>query len=308
MNKTLNRTLKTMLLAGAAAAAGAAYMVFEAQWLTLSRRRLPLPGLPTSLDGLKLLHVSDLHAGAPGPNSRAIAKFASAAGTLDPDLILFTGDMTDKMRDISPYLELLGQTRARYGKFAVLGNHDHGVRKTLLQDMARRVLGPDRVPPTAFRDDDVPGTVARNRELLAQAGIRLLENECALVPVGADDVQICGIDDFQYGYADMPGTAAQVNPQAALRILLSHSPDAVSQISNGDYNLVLSGHTHGGQICLPHPTRGKILLSTSGSEFGGGLYRLDRLTMHVSRGVGTTLLPFRLLSRPEITLLELSSV
>ncbi|MEK7818053.1 MAG: hypothetical protein AAB281_07360, partial [Actinomycetota bacterium] len=79
------------------------------------------------------------------------------------------------------------------------------------------------------------------------------------------------------------------------------------KLSNGDYHLLLAGHTHGGQICLPHPTRGKILLSTSGSSYGAGLYRPGNTVMHVSPGVGTTLLPFRLLRRPEITLLELTS-
>ena len=90
-------------------------------------------------------------------------------------------------------------------------------------------------------------------------------------------------------------------------MLLSHSPDAVNWIPGNVYDLVLAGHTHGGQICIPHPTRGKILLSTSGSDFGAGLYQINGYPMHVSPGVGTTLLPFRLLSRPEITLLELVS-
>ncbi|MHB1003099.1 MAG: hypothetical protein ACYC1B_04615, partial [Thermoleophilia bacterium] len=75
-------------------------------------------------------------------------------------------------------------------------------------------------------------------------------------------------------------------------------------MADGDYRLVLAGHTHGGQICLPRPG-GKILLSSSGSDYDDGVYRAGGATMHVSRGVGTTLLPFRLLSRPEITLLVL---
>lgn len=307
MNRFLNRALQAALLPAAVGGAAAGYMLFEAQWLQMRYRRLQLEGLPPSLDGLRLLHVSDLHAGAPGPNNRTIAKFVRAARRQEPDIVLFTGDMTDKKRDLSPYLGLLAGVEARYGKFAVLGNHDHGVRKTLLRDLARHLLGPERVPRTAFQDDDVPGTVAWNRSLLGQVGIRLLDNECADIRVGFDDIQICGIDDFQYGYADIEKAASQLDQRAPLRILLSHSPNAVTQISNGDYQLVLSGHTHGGQICIPHPTRGKVLLSTSGSEYGDGFYRLGNFVLHVSRGVGTTLLPLRLLSRPEITLLELSA-
>lgn len=289
------------------AAAGFSYMLFEAQWLRLRRRRLELPGLPPELEGLKLLHISDLHAGAPGPAGRAIGKLIKASRRADADLVLFTGDMTDKKKDLRPWLPLLAEISGRYGKFAVLGNHDHGLRKTVLQDLARRLSGRSRRGPKEFLTEDLAKTVSLNRELLAQSGIRLLENECASVMTRGGGVQVCGMDDFQYGYADFEGTASQVDRGSGLRVLLSHSPDAAELLPAGAYNLVLAGHTHGGQICIPHPTKGKILLSTSGSDYGAGIYHLGSLTMHVSPGVGTTLLPFRFLSRPEITLLELVS-
>jgi hypothetical protein len=215
--------------------------------------------------------------------------------------------MTDKKKDLRPWLPLLAEISGRYGTFAVLGNHDHGLRKTILQDLARRFTGRNQPGPKEFPTGELSETVALNRELLSQAGIRLLENECATVVTRGGDIQVCGMDDNQYGYADFEGTASQVDRGKGLRVLLSHSPDAADLLPSGVYSLVLAGHTHGGQICIPHP-RGKILLSTSGSEYGAGIYRLgDGLTMHVSPGVGTTLLPFRFLSRPEITLLELVS-
>lgn len=299
---------KTLLFAGALAAAGTGYMLFEAQWLRLSRRSLPVSGLPAPLEGLKLLHISDLHAGVRGPNARALSKLAGMARSADPDLVLFTGDMTDKKRDLRPHLELLSGIGSRFGKFAVLGNHDHGLRKTVIQDLADRLLGNGHFAgKDRIADEEVDETVATSRRLLSEAGIQLLRNQCALVKAESESIQICGVDDYQYGYADMEGTAAQVDPKAALRILLSHCPDAVDHVSNGDYHILLAGHTHGGQICIPHPTRGKILLSTSGSSYGDGLYRFGNLNMHISRGVGTTLVPFRLLSRPEITLLQLTT-
>ena len=283
-------------------------MLFEAQWLRLRRLSLILPGLPPAYDGLKILHISDLHAGVPGPNEAVASKLARIASGTEPDIVFFTGDMTDKKRDIKPYLPMLKEIRSRYGKFAVLGNHDHGLRKTVPEDLLNRLtgieLGHDKseVVDRVFEE-----TVAANRSLLAEAGIQLLENECLKTRAGSEEVQICGVDDFQYGFADIEGTAGQVDHAVPLRILLSHSPDIADYISNGDYHLLLAGHTHGGQICLPHPTRGKILLSTSGSSYGAGLYRPGNTVMHVSPGVGTTLLPFRLLRRPEITLLELTS-
>lgn len=303
---SLPRSLaKLMAITGVAGLAGAGYMLFEAQWLRLRRRRLELPGLAAGLDGLKLLHVSDLHAGAPGPSIRAIRKFVDRAADAGADMILFTGDMTDKKRDLTPYLELLARVDAPLGKYAVLGNHDHGLRKTFLSDMARRFTGRGGRGRFEIASEDISHTVALNRELLAQADIRLLENECARVVFFGEELQLCGVDDFQYGYADLPLIDSQLDRSVGLRILLSHSPDIVQIVPDGDFHLVLSGHTHGGQICIPHPTRGKMLLSSSGSDYGSGLYRMPGLILHVSPGVGTTLLPFRLLSRPEITLLEL---
>ena len=291
-------------MAAAAAASLTAYMLFEAQWLRLRRRRVTVAGLPAELDGFRVLHISDLHGGARGPGGRAIAKLVSASRKADPDLVLFTGDMTDKKKDLRPFLPMLAEIGSRYGKFSVLGNHDHGLRKTVIQDLARRLTGRQRRGPKEFPEENLGDTVALNRELLGRAGIRLLENECATL-AARGGVQVCGVDDCQYGYADFEGTAAQVDRGAGVRILLTHSPDAVRWTGGAGYDLVLAGHTHGGQICLPHPTKGRILLSTSGSAFGSGMYRVNGLDMHVSPGVGTTLLPFRLLRRPEITLLEL---
>lgn len=294
-------------MAGVAGLAGAGYMLFEAQWLRLRRRRLEIPGLPAALEGLKLLHVSDLHAGAPGPGVRAIRKFIERAVGTGADLVLFTGDMTDKKRDLTPYLELLSRVEAPLGKFAVLGNHDHGLRKTFLNDMYRRLTGRGGPGRYEIAAEDISRTVALNRDLLFQAGIELLENECTRLEVSGEAVLLCGVDDFQYGYADLERVDAQLDRAASLRILLSHSPDVVRLLGEGDFQLVLSGHTHAGQICLPHPTRGRVLLSSSGSDYGCGIYHMPGLTLHVSPGVGTTLLPFRLLSRPEITLLELAA-
>lgn len=299
---------KALLISAGAGLAGVGYMLFEAQWLKLEERSLKLPGLPPRLDGIRLLHISDLHAGAPGPSARAISKMVTSAREADPDIVFFTGDMTDKKKDLSPFVHLLVEVQARFGKFAVLGNHDHGLRKTVLQDLAGRLTG--KTPTTGNHEaaaEDTAQVVARNRRLLAEAGINLLENECVQIGVSGEEVQICGVDDYQYGFADMPRVAEQVDRSTGLRVLLSHSPDVVEAVPNGDYHLVLAGHTHGGQICLPHPTRGKVLLSTSGSRFGEGFYQLPKATMHVSAGVGTTLLPFRLLRRPEITLIKLST-
>ncbi len=302
MNKATHPLLMTAMLGAVTAVAGIGYMLYESQWLRFVHRQLEIPGLPPKLEGLGLLHVSDLHAGAPGLNNRAIGKFVAAARSLSPDVILLTGDLTDKKKDLSPFIEGLASLEARHGKFACLGNHDHGLRKTAIENFARRLAG---IGPFKGPTEKKNATVARMRELLAQAGVRVLENECASVTIGSDIVQLCGIDDFNYGYADLTSVSRQLESRAALRILLSHSPDIIGEIERGNFQLVLAGHTHGGQICVPDLRRGKIMLSTSGSSYGEGQFQVNGTVMHVSRGVGTTLVPLRFMSRPEITLLKL---
>lgn len=286
---------------------GLLYMLFEAQWLRVKKEKLALPGLPSSIAGLKILHVSDLHAGSPYPNTRVISKFASRARGLEADIVFFTGDMVDKKKDLEPYLNMLAEIQAPLGKFAVLGNHDHGLKKTVLQDLVGKLTGRHTVKEHELDAAEINKTIELNRRLDSRADIRLLENECTLVEAGDEKIQVCGIDDFQYMLADLEAVSGQIDKQAPLRILLSHSPDVVSQLTGGDFQLVLSGHTHGGQICIPYPNKGKILLSSSGSDYADGTYYFPGMIMNVSRGVGTTLVPFRLLSRPEITLLELAS-
>ncbi len=280
-------------------------MVFEAQWLRLHHLRLESPGLPVALAGLRILHISDLHAGVPWPNEKAIARLLPAALAAVPDLVLFTGDMTDNQKALEPYLEMLSRIKAPLGKYAVLGNHDHGLRKSALHEFTFGLLGRKISRDANLSDDEIAATVARNRHLLGLADITLLNNECVSIRARDVPLQICGIDELTYGLADLEATRKQVDRQKPLRILLSHSPDIISHLDEGEFQLVLAGHTHGGQICIPHPWRGRVLLSSSGSEFADGLYRRPGVTMHVSRGVGTTLVPLRLLSRPEITLLEL---
>jgi predicted MPP superfamily phosphohydrolase len=298
-------SLKSLLLAVLAGLVGAGYMLFEAQWLRLRHRRLEIAGLPPALEGLKILHISDLHAGAPSPSSRAIKKAVTRAAHTGADIILFTGDMTDKKRDVTPLMPLLAELSAPLGKFTVLGNHDHGLRKTFMHDMWNRMTGKSGRGKYETTSEELPATVSRYRKIFESAGIELLENDCRTVEVRGETIRICGVDDLQYGYADL-GAVARHDKASSLNVLLSHSPDAFPLLEPGAWQLVLAGHTHGGQICIPHPRKGKILLSTSGSCFGSGIYRREDMLMHVSPGVGTTLLPFRLLSRPEITVLELA--
>jgi hypothetical protein len=272
----------------AAAALGAAlslcYLLFEAQWLRTVECVLPVPDLPPDLDGFTIVQLSDLHAGSrPSLNMRAIRKAVDETRRLAPDLIAISGDLvTGESRLQQLYAELRRLPACR-GVFAVLGNHDHGEMKL-------------RKSPAA----DLSG--------LADCGVRLLRDECVSFDVGDATVQVCGVDDVRHAYGDpAPVLAALDRRHVTLRLLLSHYAEVVDSLSPGDVALVLSGDTHGGQLCLPAPwaRNGRIMLSDPWARHREGLYTDAAVPVYVSSGIGTSFLPFRFLCRPEIVVFRL---
>ncbi len=123
-----------------------------------------------------------------------------------------------------------------------------------------------------------------------------------MLEVGAARLQVAGVDPVSFRRRVRPG--ALVDQNADLRILLCHFPDVVRWVEPGDFDLVLAGHLHGGQICIPTP-RGKIRLEHLRARHWEGLYQTPVGQLYVSRGLGTSFVPFRFLARPEVTLLRL---
>jgi len=163
----------------------------------------------------------------------------------------------------------------------VLGNHDHGESK---------------VP--FVRDTDLSD--------IAAVGVSLLSNETMTVARGAARVQVCGIDEWKHGYADLPAVLAALDRRPdTLRLLLSHYAAAALETPAEDFALTLGGDTHGGQLCVPW-FGGPVMCSQPRAEFKDGLYERGARLIHVTRGVGTSLLPFRFLCRPEVVILRLA--
>ncbi len=136
----------------------------------------------------------------------------------------------------------------------------------------------------------------------------MLTDECVSLPVGAATLQICGVDDVVNGYGHIERVLEALDRRpGTLRLLLSHHGEVAGRLAPGDLALVLSGDTHGGQICLPAPgvRGGRIMLSQPRARFREGFYDEDGSLVYVSRGVGTSFLPFRLLCRPEIVVFRL---
>ena len=268
----------------AAAALPLLYLLFESQWLRTVEHELALPDLPPDLDGFTFVQLSDLHVGSrPSFNLRTLHKAVDQTRPVAPDLIVITGDLVTGASRLDELYNELRRLPACRGVFAVQGNHDHGVMKLV------------REPATDLSNLD-------------EAGVRLLTDECVSLEVGAATLQVCGVDDVMHGYGSIePVLEALDRRPGTVRLLLSHYGEVAERLAPGDVALVLSGDTHGGQICLPVPgvRGGRVMLSQPRARYREGFYHEDGTLVYISRGLGTSFLPFRLLCRPEIVVFRL---
>lgn len=242
--------------------------------LAIERQEIFLRRLPKELDGLRLVHLSDLHYG-PLTNTEHLKRAIKAANDLRPDLIALTGDYISHNRIYAePCAELVGKLRARYGVYAVLGNHDHWTDATLITDL--------------FRAE----------------GIRMLVNEGMRVDLQGASFWLAGVDDKMVGLEDLP-LALAGSGDSELKLVLAHNPIILRRAARANVDLVLSGHTHGGQVTL------RSEKSRSGRprrRLLRGLGRRGNTQIYVSRGLGTVVLPVRYGCPPEVSLLELRCV
>jgi predicted MPP superfamily phosphohydrolase len=260
----------------ALAAAGAAWGHFEAGWARLDEIECPLPGLPPELDGLRIVHLSDFHLGLPSRGARAVERAVDWAAARRPELVVVTGDLLSRPsgeRKLRALLERLPNC------YAILGNHDFAISR---DPFAQR---------THLRD-------------LGSA--TLLSDEGVTVELRGRRVYIAGADPRSRWVATRRRPRDLAEPDADLRVLLLHYPELVEELPPRAFDLVLAGHMHGGQISLPYPG-GKLRFAHLRASYTEGLYALPNCVLHVSRGLGTTFVPFRFGARPEATELRLRS-
>jgi len=255
------------------ATGGLAWGLYEAAWARLDELEVPLPRLPAELAGLRIAHLADFHLGIPSPGSVAIERAVDWVARREPDLVVISGDLLARPRGAAQLRALIDRLPPVY---AVLGNHD-------------------------FADSLDPFSKPVGEVDLGRG--TLLLDEATTIELRGRRVQLVGVDPRTYmRRAARPWELA--DPDADLRILLSHFPRIVDLLPEGAFDLVLSGHMHDGQICLPYP-RGKVRLAHPWAPYNRGLYRRPAATLHVSAGLGTTFLPFRFFARPEATELRL---
>lgn len=263
--------------------------------MKVRREVLKIPGLNSKLAGNKILHVSDLHFDKKLENDRELWDHLHA-GTAD--LILITGDFVTHGRNIRPVVEYLDGSQARDGVFGVLGNHDYAYL-TLKQHVRHRIM----------KKEPIPNDWRRMIVLLSEIGIRVLINESALVrtPTGAR-MFIEGTDDPVMGHPKIADRNSEYD-SADLRILMSHSPDILysSELRKKKFDILFSGHTHGGQIRVPGV--GALLTGTNYAtrqESYGTFKTLGGMFVNVSAGIGYSLLPIRINCPAELVLIELA--
>jgi uncharacterized protein len=236
-----------------------------------------LPGMPAELDGLRIAHLSDFHLGAPSRGLRAVREAVTWVAERRPDLVCVTGDLVSRRSGVPDLERLLGDLGPCY---VVLGNHDFAHSRD----------------PFSQRID--PEALARLE------GVTLLTDESVTVEIRGRRVQIVGVDPRSYARREArPDTLTDESTD--LRILLCHFPGIVRRIPEV-FHLILAGHYHAGQIVVPGPG-GKLRLAHLRAHDVEGLYEYGQTRLHVSPGLGTTFVPFRLFARPEVTELVVRS-
>jgi predicted MPP superfamily phosphohydrolase len=235
--------------------------------IEVRRNEVALAALPVAFDGCSVLHLSDLHLDA---NDRLVDVLAESLRDVPRDFCVLTGDY--RFRTSGPHepaMQALSRLRPHLGDavFAVLGNHD-----TIRM-----------VPP------------------MEAMGIRVLLNESVPLQRGADTLWLAGIDDAHYFRTHGYHKAADGIPPRACSILLSHTPEAYRHAAHCGFALMLSGHTHGGQICLPG---GIPILTDSDAPraYARGAWRFLEMLGYTSVGCGSSIIDARLNCRPEIAL------
>jgi len=246
----------------------------------IERHEIRLARLPREFDGLTIAHLSDFHHDSQS-SAELIRHAVRTTNDLKPDLIALTGDYvtlsafgdrTSAAHHAKPCAQLLSELHAPLGIFGVLGNHDQEAR-----------------------------TIARTLEMY---GIAILRNFHLYVERAGARLWITGVDDVLEGSANLDQALRGI-PAEDCTVLLAHEPDYADVAAHYRVDLQLSGHSHGGQVNLP--VLGPPYLPALARKYPRGFRQVGPLALYTTRGLGTTFLPIRFGSPPEITFLTLRS-
>lgn len=257
----------------------AAFLYNQNNDLAVTEISLTTSKLPKSFHGSKIVHLSDLHNKCFGKDQR---KIIDAIKEIEPEIIVFTGDLIDSRRyDEAPSLALLEALVQIAPTYVVNGNHEWRSGKFL--SFERKIK---------------------------DIGVRVLRNETVKIEKEDAQIYITGIDDpASEQRADQVVTTENIQKamieetEGSFNLLLAHRPELLSLYAAYPFDAVFSGHAHGGQIRLPF--MGGVIAPNQGlwPTYTEGMHTMDNTTMIVSRGLGNSLFPFRIFNRPEIIVL-----
>jgi predicted MPP superfamily phosphohydrolase len=260
--------------------AGAGYGAFRGRsGYELTEASFTIPGLPPEFEGFTVGLVSDVHSSIFMTRGE-MEEYVTLLNELKTDLVVVPGDFVNgQTAEVYPFCEAFSKLRAPYGVFGVLGNHDFYAQE--------------------------PDIVARE---VNACGVRLLRNEGVFIRKNGAELHLSGIDDASgpASAKERMKSALEGVPASIPRILLSHRPYFLPQAAELNIGLVLSGHTHGGQVVLAQLGRTALTPATLFSPYVAGEYSKGATHMYVSRGLGTVGLPIRINCPPEVTRITLS--
>lgn len=266
--------LKRGMLFGVVGGLSIEGFVFEPRQVEVTNTSVYITDLPDGFDGFRICQLTDIHHG-PYISRKFIEKAVEKANSLKPDLFALTGDyVSSSPKYIQPVINTLSKLKAPYGTFAVLGNHDHWENAGLCY------------------------------EVFGKNGIPVLTNTNKVITKKGSSICIAGVGDYMEDVQE-PDKAFKGIPDNMPRILLSHHPDYSEDLPKDTrVDLVLSGHTHGGQVQIPF-LFAPIIPSRYGQKYVNGLVKNENTQVYVSRGVGMVGIPVRFSCPPEITIITL---
>ena len=263
--------------------------------LKITRQKLVFKSLPSGFNNFKIVQISDIHLGSFQKSNKLLHKVEKEIRDINPDLILFTGDLVNNFSDETEgWSKIFNQLNSTEKSFSILGNHDYGDYTTW--------------PNESEKEDNFEEIVQSNSIL----GFNLLRNEKKIIHKGTDSIFIVGVENWGFPpfpqYANLE-KAGEGIPKNAFKILLTHDPAHWESVvkNKNDYQLTLSGHTHGLQWGL----------KMAGIPFSfayltrktwGGLYKHEDTFLYVNTGLGTVGIPWRIDMPAEITVITLKSI
>lgn len=243
------------------------------RWIVIRQQRVAIEGLDPALEGFRIVQMSDLHVGSHCPRER-VAGWVERANALEPDVVALTGDyVTSGVRFHEDIAAALGGLRATEGVFAVMGNHDY------------------------FGEGEPLMSLLRDRHIM------LLRNEHRVIERDGARLCLAGVDDVYTRRIDVDAALRGRDEEIPL-IVMAHDPCTFPALARRGAALVLSGHTHWGQVAVPFLAR-HLNYNALHVEHHAGRYRIDDSQLYVSAGLGTTGPPLRLGAAPEIVVIDL---